>query len=111
MERARRWDSSEPAFLPPQYIVWEWKDPSPPYCLCLALPVISLSALSCFCPALKHRHFCITGSCSGPAMLRDALTLQVDPEPICSLSANTKKTQPIQPVWMEVGGEESQGVC
>lgn len=41
-------------------------------------------------------------------MLRDALSLQVDPEPICSLSANTKKAQPIQAVWMEVGGEGAQ---
>lgn len=68
-QRTRRWDSSDPAFLPPEDIVWEWKDPSPPYCLCLARPVISLSALSCFCPALMHRHFCSTGSvllpCSG----------------------------------------------
>lgn len=44
-------------------------------------------------------------------MLRDALTLQVDPEPICSLSANIKKTQPTQPLWMEVGGEGVMEVC
>lgn len=66
-----------------------------------AWPVISLSALSCFCLALWHRHFCSTGSSSATAMLRDALSLQVDPDPICSLSANIKKAQPIHPAWME----------
>lgn len=89
------------AFLPPQDIVLEWKNPSSPYCLCVALPVISLSALRCFCPALSHWHFGSAGSGSGPIVLRGVLSLQVDPEPILSLSANTKKDQPIHPVWME----------
>lgn len=38
---------------------------------------------------------------SGSAMLRGALSLQVDPEPICSFSATTKNTQPIHPVRMK----------
>lgn len=42
-------------------------------------------------------------------MLRDALTLQVDPEPICSLSANTKNDS-AHPASLEVGGEGAQSV-